>query len=166
MLRPPPPFSCIVHDTRKEHSLYEIGIILDPVSPLAQRWAPIIRTLSSLKNVFLRVFLVPTLDVSPSPVKHLYSYSFPPSLEFDDAQDEKKPTVSFEGIPGEAIVSLTIETRRRGKVVPVGDFVVERVSMNSLPVGFEAEFELRREGDASQGVGVGEQSGERVRDEL
>jgi hypothetical protein len=97
---------------RKDHALYEIGVVVDPISELAQKWAPILKTLATLQNVVLKVYLKPSVDVSSPPARTLYTSSFPARLEFDDAQELKKPVVSFAGLPAEAVVSLSVQLRR------------------------------------------------------
>lgn len=91
---------------------------MDPISELTQKWAPILKTLATLNNVVLKIYLAPSVDVSSAPGRTLHSASFPSSLEFDDAQELKKPVLSFVGLPDEAVVSLSVQLREHGSLTP------------------------------------------------
>lgn len=110
--------SAFVTGGRKDHALYEIGVVVDPISELAQKWAPILKTLATLHNVVLKVYLKPSVDVSFPPARTLYTTSFPATLEFDDAQELQKPVVSFTSLPDEAVVSLSVQLREYGTLTP------------------------------------------------
>ncbi|ORY74278.1 hypothetical protein BCR35DRAFT_306724 [Leucosporidium creatinivorum] len=139
---------------RKEHALYEIGVVVDPISELAQKWAPILKTLATLNNVVLKVYLAPSVDVSSPPARTLHTTSFPASLEFDDALELKKPVVLFAGLPDEAVVSLSVQLREYGSLTPskevqeakagqlVGEEVVYRFQPGPGPDAEEEEEEM------------------------
>lgn len=74
--------------------------------------------MATLKNVVLKIYLKPSVDVSSPPARTLRTASFPASLEFDDAQELKKPVVLFTGLPDEAVVSLSVQLREYGSLTP------------------------------------------------
>jgi UDP-glucose:glycoprotein glucosyltransferase len=107
----PPSHSAII-GPNDEDALFEIAVVLDPASELAQRWAPILQTLSTLSSVHLRLYLNPIRQLAELPIKRFYQFTFQPSLVFDAAGAEKSPAVLFEGMPEDVLLTFGMDLQR------------------------------------------------------
>lgn len=132
-----------------DSALFEIGVVVDPATELAQRWAPIIETLSSLDNVHLRLYLNPSRYLDELPIKRFYQYTFKPSLEFDaDTGIEKQPQVVFEGIPEDVLLTFAMDLQRSWLAFPkscihdLDNIRLADLSASSRTTGVKAVFEL------------------------
>lgn len=67
----------------KEKALLRITVSLDPVSNTAQKWAPILKALSSMDGIYLQIFLNPTRVLEELPIKRFYRYVLEPAPTFD-----------------------------------------------------------------------------------
>lgn len=130
-------------------ALFEIAVVIDPATELAQRWAPIIETLAALDTVHLRVYLNPTFGLSDLPIKRFYQYSFPRALEFDDVTGrELQPSVRFEGIPEDTLLTFAIDAHQswlafpRSSVHDLDNIRLEDLSESARLTGIEAVLEL------------------------
>lgn len=122
----------------EDNSLFEIGVVVDPVSELAQKWAPILQTLSTVPQVFVRVYLAPSPHNVPA--TSLHSVAFRSQLGFDAQQNIVKPSIKFEGIPAEAIVSLKIDVNDYGDLKVVSGKEVKETKATELPSEVVYEF--------------------------
>ena len=120
--------------------MFEIGVVVDPVSELAQQWAPVLKALSSLPNVFIRVYLAPSPHTVPA--SSLYSASIRSKLEFDHKQQLVKPHVTFDKIPADAIVSLSVTVNDWGLIRPLNGKDVKEMRGAELPA--EAVYEFKQ----------------------
>lgn len=144
--------------SRNEHnSLFEIGVVLDPVSELAQKWAPVIKALAAMPNVYARVFLAPSPHNAPA--SSIYSSSIRAVTEHGEAQEIVKPSVKFEGLPAEAVVSLSVDVDDWGMVRILGEEVKE-TKVTDLPSEVVYQF---RQGATPDPVPA---ASDRVKDEL
>ncbi|GAA5899753.1 Kre5p [Sporobolomyces salmoneus] len=130
-------------------ALYEIAVVVDPATELAQRWAPIIETLASLDTVHLRLYLNPTFGLAELPIKRFYQYTFQPSLRFDNVTgQELQPSVRFEGVPEDTLFTFAIDTPRswlafpKSSVHDLDNIRLEDLPESSREKGVEAVLEL------------------------
>ncbi|GAA5951905.1 hypothetical protein JCM21900_004180 [Sporobolomyces salmonicolor] len=130
-------------------ALYEIVVVVDPATELAQRWAPIIQTLASLDTVHLDVYLNPNFHLTELPIKRFYQYTFSPALEFDESTGkELQPSVRFDGIPEDVLLTFGIDAQQSWLAFPktsVHD--LDNIRLADLPEwsrkkGVEAVLEL------------------------
>lgn len=103
----------------EEDGLIEIAVVIDPATELAQRWAPIILTLSALESVHLRVYLNPSMMLREVPVKRFYQYSFSPVPTFDNFSGaEVQPAVRFAGIPEDVLLTFSTDLQQSWLAFP------------------------------------------------
>ncbi|GAA5977891.1 hypothetical protein JCM11641_006101, partial [Rhodosporidiobolus odoratus] len=137
-----------VIDQRDRGALYEVAVIVDPATELAQRWAPILETLSHLVFVHIRLYLNPAFHLDDIPIKRFYEFSFLPSLRFDEAGQEIRPGVSFENIPEDLLLTFSADVHKSWLAFPktsVHD--LDNIRLADLPSahkkeGVNAVFEL------------------------
>ncbi|KAH7018189.1 UDP-glucose:glycoprotein glucosyltransferase [Microdochium trichocladiopsis] len=101
---------------KSEHTMFEVGdaatasiqlaAVLNPVSEQCQKWASILKVLSELDGVYLRVFLNPRDRLDELPIKRFYRQVFESAPSFD-AHGKVAPSVArFTGVPSEALLNL------------------------------------------------------------
>ncbi|GAA6062062.1 hypothetical protein JCM10212_003560 [Sporobolomyces blumeae] len=141
-------YSAIIGPNEKG-ALFEIAIVVDPATELAQRWAPIIETLVSLDSVHLRLYLNPTFGLTDLPIKRFYRYLFQPRLAFDETTGaERQPSIKFEGVPEDVLLTFGIDAQQSWLAFPhasVHD--LDNIRLKDLPEwsrdeGVEAVLEL------------------------
>ncbi|KAK0716699.1 UDP-glucose:glycoprotein glucosyltransferase-domain-containing protein [Apiosordaria backusii] len=123
------------NEFKKEHTSFEVGdaskatifftAIINPASEVGQKWAPILKVLSELEGVHLRVFLNPTENVQELPIKRFYRYVLDSAPTFD--QDGKVASLSakFSGVPRDTLLVA-------GMDVPPAWLVTSKVSVDDL----------------------------------
>ncbi|PLB40912.1 putative UDP-glucose:glycoprotein glucosyltransferase [Aspergillus candidus] len=91
---------------------------IDPTSEVAQRWLPILKVLSELASVRLRLFLNPREQISELPTKRFYRYVLDSEPSFDDDGALSRPTASFSGVPIDALLTLGMDVPSPWLVAP------------------------------------------------
>lgn len=123
--------------------------MIDPAAELAQRWAPIVETLSQLNSTHVRLYLNPSLHVTEVPIKRFYQYTFQPTILFDETSgQEVQPAIRFDDIPEDVLLTFGIDTQQSWLAFPkhsVHD--LDNIRLADLPAssktsGVEAVFEL------------------------
>ncbi|GAA6009058.1 hypothetical protein JCM11491_005730 [Sporobolomyces phaffii] len=141
-------YSTIVSSSDRD-ALFEIAVVVDPATELAQRWAPIIETLASLETVHLRLYLNPSFELKELPIKRFYRYSFNPSLQFDATTGEEvQPSIRFEGIPEDTLLTFSVDAQQswlafpRSSIHDLDNIRLEDLAESSRERGVEAVLEL------------------------
>lgn len=130
-----------------ENAFLEIGMIIDPLSDAAQKWAPIIQTLSEINGVSVIIYLNPDSDLTELPLKRFYRYVFDKELRFDKATgDQIIPVAYFEDLPIEPLYTLGVETTNAWHVtVREANMDLDNILLSSLKnnqLGVSAMYEL------------------------
>lgn len=117
------------------HTAFEVGdkstasiqlvAILNPASEHGQRWVPILKTLSELEGIYLKVFLNPKEKLDELPVKRFYRYVLNSAPTFDDSGKVQGLKAEFKGLPSEALLNV-------GMDVPPAWLVASKVSVHDL----------------------------------
>jgi UDP-glucose:glycoprotein glucosyltransferase len=113
--------------TKGDNSTAIIQIVasVDPATELAQKWIPILKTLSDMDGVHLKLFLNPKEMLQELPVKRFYRYLLDSRPTFNDNGDVVDLEAHFSGIPKEALLNL-------GMDVPPSWLVAPRESIHDL----------------------------------
>ena len=91
---------------------------IDPISELAQRWIPMLKVLSDIDGVHLRLFLNPKEKIQELPIKRFYRYVLESKPSFDGEGMLRKPQATFEGLPKEALLNLGLDVPPAWLVAP------------------------------------------------
>lgn len=92
-------------------SFLEIGMIIDPLSETAQKWVPMINTLTELDGVSVIIYLNPVNGLEELPLKRFYRYVFDNEPHFDPVTGAQTiPTAYFAELPVEPLYTLGVET--------------------------------------------------------
>ena len=135
------------------HTAIEVGDIstatiqmvclVDPASQQGQKWIPIIKVLSKLDGVYLKLFLNPKERLQELPVKRFYRYVLESEPSFDDAGTLRNPSASFTGVPQEALLTVGMDIPPAWLVaskVSVHD--LDNIKLSSIKTDVEALYEL------------------------
>lgn len=95
-----------------------LAVALDPASEAAQRWLPILKVLSELAGVQLKIFLNPKEEISELPVKRFYRYVLQSEPSFTSDGSLSRPGASFSGVPVEALLTLGMDVPPSWLVAP------------------------------------------------
>ncbi|KAJ7651981.1 glycosyltransferase family 24 protein [Mycena polygramma] len=89
-------------------ALYEIAVILDPLSEMAQKWSSLLEWLSYIPDMYIKVYTNPATH-QEIPLKRFYRYALLPSLAFDADGAEIPAQAIFDGLPIEPIYTLGMD---------------------------------------------------------
>ncbi|PWN22586.1 hypothetical protein BCV69DRAFT_311378 [Microstroma glucosiphilum] len=143
-----------------KHCLFEVGnrstarlrfqAIVNPLAERTQRWASIFRLLSSLPDVHLEVIMNPQHTSSEMPLKRFYRFSAPKALAFDDAGQEIAPTLSFNDLPQDAVLTMGLEappawlTMASEAVYDLDNILLRDVPEDGREAGVLAVYDLKQ----------------------
>ncbi len=123
----------------------QVVVAIDPASEIAQRWIPILKVLSELDGVHLKLFMNPGERIQELPVKRFYRHvlAATPSFELDGSL--RSPTAHFEGVPKEALLNLAMDVPPSWLVAPKEcNYDLDNIKLSSLKNGadIDAVYEL------------------------
>ena len=98
---------------------------IDPTSQVAQRWIPILKVLSQLSGVHLKLFLNPRERIQELPIKRFYRHVLDAEPSFTESGDARGLEAEFHGIPKEALLNLALD-------VPPAWLVAPKASIHDL----------------------------------
>lgn len=137
------------------HTSFEVGdkstatiqfvALIDPASEQGQKWAPVLKVLSELEGVYMRIFLNPKAGLSELPVKRFYRYVLGSAPAFDEQGKVKALSATFSGIPSEALLTA-------GMDVPPAWLVSSKFSVDDLDNLKLREIKNRRGVDRVEAV--------------
>ncbi|KAF5002196.1 hypothetical protein FDECE_10687 [Fusarium decemcellulare] len=108
-----------------ETASIHIAGLLNPTSEQGQRWAPILKVLSELDGVYLKLFMNPKEVTGELPIKRFFRYVLDSKPSFDEAGHVKGPKATFKGLPSEALLTA-------GMDVPPAWLVASKASVHDL----------------------------------
>ena len=123
----------------------QVVAAIDPASEIAQRWIAILKVLSELDGVYLRLFLNPRERIQELPVKRFYRHVLASKPSFDDDGSLRSAGAHFEGIPKEALLNLAMDVPASWLVAPKEcTYDLDNIKLSSLPNGanINAIYEL------------------------
>lgn len=117
-------------------AIFQIVASIDPATELAQKWIPILKTLSDMNGVHLKLFLNPKPMLQELPVKRFYRYLLDSKPTFKSDGFVGSLKAHFSGIPKEALLNLGMDVPPSWLVAPeesVHD--LDNIKLSSLPAG-------------------------------
>lgn len=75
----------VIESGSMESATFQVVASVDPASEMAQKMVPVLKVLSEMEGVYLRIYLNPQRMVSELPVKRFYRHVLKSAPEFDDA---------------------------------------------------------------------------------
>ncbi|KAI1483752.1 glycosyltransferase family 24 protein [Daldinia eschscholtzii] len=117
--------------------------VINPASEIGQKWAPILKVLSQLDGVYMRIFLNPREKIEELPVKRFYRYVLESAPSFDETGRVKALGATFKGLPSEALFNLGMDVPPAWLVaakISVHD--LDNLKLSSIKTDVEAIYEL------------------------
>ncbi|KAF4121615.1 hypothetical protein GMORB2_2023 [Geosmithia morbida] len=140
-----------------ESSSVHIVGLLNPLSEQGQRWAPIIKVLSELKGVYVKLFLNPKENIAELPVKRFFRYILQSAPSFNEDGSLKTPNATFKGLPSEALLTAAMHVPPAWLVAPkVSVHDLDNIKLSTVKGDVEAVYELEHiliEGHSRQTTG-------------
>ena len=125
---------------KKDNAIFQIVASIDPASEQAQRWLPILNTLSDMDGTYLELFLNPKQMLQELPVKRFYRYLLgsKPRFNADGSVDNFK--AQFKGIPKKALLNLGMDVPPSWLVAPKESIHdLDNIKLSSLPAGADID---------------------------
>jgi len=116
-------------------AIVQIVASIDPATELAQRWIPILKTLSEMDGVYLKLFLNPKQMLQELPVKRFYRYLLDSKPAFNKDGSVDSLEAHFSGIPKEALLNLGMDVPPSWLVAPEESIHdLDNIKLSLLPV--------------------------------
>jgi UDP-glucose:glycoprotein glucosyltransferase len=117
-------------------AIFQIVASIDPATEQAQKWVPILNTLSEMDGVHLKLFLNPKQMLQELPVKRFYRYLFDSKPTFNEDGSVDNLEAHFSGIPKEALLNLGMDIPPSWLVAPEESIHdLDNIKLSSLPTG-------------------------------
>ena len=91
---------------------------IDPTSQIAQRWIPILRVLSELEGIHLKLYLNPKEKMQELPIKRFYRHVLDSTPSFTDDGELRGMQATFDRLPREALLNLALDVPPAWVVAP------------------------------------------------
>ena len=128
-----------------ETSSIHLVASIDPTSEIAQRWIPILKVLSELNGVHLKLYLNPREKMKELPVKRFYRHVLDATPTFTQDGDLRDLKATFSGLPKDALLNLALDVPPAWLVAPkesVHDLDNIKLSALKEGVDVDATYEL------------------------
>ncbi|OKL60766.1 hypothetical protein UA08_04275 [Talaromyces atroroseus] len=126
--------------TNTDDASINIVAAVDPTSELSQKWVPILKTLSELAGVNVRIFLTPNKQMKELPIKRFYRQVLEAKPSFDEDGSLARPGASFRGLPQDALLTLGMDVAPSWLVAPkesVHD--LDNIKLSALKEGSDVD---------------------------
>ncbi|CCU82919.1 UDP-glucoseglycoprotein glucosyltransferase precursor [Blumeria hordei DH14] len=152
---------------KSNHTAIEIGnpetsdiqftVILDPASHQGQRWVAILKVLSELQGVYMKLFLNPKERLTELPVKRFYRFVLESKPSFDSNGEVKATRATFKDMPQSALMTIGMDLPPTWLVAPkVSVHDLDNIKLSSVKIDVEAIYELEHiliEGHCHEAIG-------------
>ncbi|KNG45048.1 glycosyltransferase family 24 protein [Stemphylium lycopersici] len=120
----------------QEKAVFQIVASVDPATELAQKWVPILKTLSDMEGVHLKLFLNPRQMLQELPVKRFYRYVLEARPHFNSDGSVGSLKAHFSGIPKEALLNLGMDVPPSWLVAPEESiYDLDNIKLSTIPAG-------------------------------
>ena len=123
-----------------ETSSIHLVASIDPTSEIAQRWIPILKVLSELNGVHLKLYLNPKEKMKELPVKRFYRHVLDARPTFTEEGDLRDLKATFSGLPKDALLNLALDVPPAWLVAPkesVHD--LDNIKLSALKEGVDVD---------------------------
>lgn len=130
----------VITVSNSEDPAINVAVVLDPASETAQRWLPILKVLSELAGVQLKIFLNPKDELKELPVKRFYRYVLESEPSFTTDGSLSRPGASFTGVPVEALLTLGMDVPSPWLVAPKESvYDPDNIKLSALKTGVNVD---------------------------
>lgn len=106
-------------------AVLQINALINPVSEVAQKWSSILKVLSQMEGISVRIFLNPPTLLQELPIKRFYRHVLEAKPKFNEAGRVLSPRASFRKLPEDSLLTLGLD-------VPPSWLVTPKVSIHDL----------------------------------
>lgn len=110
--------STMIQTGDEDTSSIHLVASIDPTSEIAQRWIPILKVLSELNGVHLKLYLNPREKMKELPVKRFYRHVLDARPTFTQEGDLRNLKATFSGLPKDALLNLALDVPPAWLVAP------------------------------------------------
>ncbi|KAM5363345.1 hypothetical protein ACJZ2D_012086 [Fusarium nematophilum] len=126
-----------------ETASIHIAGLLNPTSEQGQRWAPILKVLSELDGVYLKLFMNPREVTGELPIKRFFRYVLDSQPSFDESGHVKGPKATFKGLPSEALLTAGMDVPPAWLVASKASVHdLDNIKLSSVKTDIDATYEL------------------------
>jgi UDP-glucose:glycoprotein glucosyltransferase len=123
-----------IHVSTTEDPSIQIVAAIDPASEVVQAWIPILKTLSEMHGVDLKIFMNPRERVLELSIKRFYRQVLDSAPVFDESGALRRPQATFAGIPEEALLNLGMDVPASWLVAPKEcSYDLDNIKLSSVP---------------------------------
>ncbi|OXG53132.1 UDP-glucose:glycoprotein glucosyltransferase [Cryptococcus neoformans] len=129
----------------EDMSLLKVAVVVNPLSEQAQKWSPLIQTLSEMDHVFVSVYLEPEALMEEVKLKRFYRTSVPSRLTFDVDGAAIAPGLTFNDLPSNPIYTLGLDTPPSWIVSPrTSPYDLDNLLLSSTSSPVAVTFQLKQ----------------------
>lgn len=124
--------------------VFEIAVVVDPVSRGAQKVGPILSVLYEVLNCNIKVYLNCVEKNSDMPLKSFYRFVLEPELQFGpDGQISAGPVARFNNMPTSVLLTQNMHVPENWLVEVVrSPYDLDNIRLDDVGSGVHSEFEL------------------------
>ncbi|KIX00898.1 uncharacterized protein Z518_09963 [Rhinocladiella mackenziei CBS 650.93] len=125
--------------------IIQIVAVIDPASEVVQPWVPILKTLSQLDGVSVKIFLNPKDRLTELPVKRFFRQVISAEPRFNADGSLENPNASFTRVPKDTLFNLGMLVPPSWLVAPKSSiYDLDNIKLSSLGDGenIDALYEL------------------------
>ncbi|KAK9255881.1 UDP-glucose:glycoprotein glucosyltransferase-domain-containing protein [Lipomyces tetrasporus] len=128
-----------------DNAALKMVAILNPSSEFTQKYSPILKALSEIDSVVIRVYLNPALTVDEMPIKRFYRSAISSTPTFACDGSLMEPEAIFKDIPSDVLLTLGMDVPSAWLVTPhVSKYDLDNIILSSVSESkLEAEYLLR-----------------------
>jgi len=137
--------STMIHIKSDAEPTVQIVAAIDPASEIAQSWTPILKTLSEMDEVDVKIFLNPREMLQELPVKRFYRNVISSAPAFHANGSLVVPQATFSAIPEQVLFNLGLVVPPAWLVSPEESiYDLDNIKLSSVPAGqnVDALYEL------------------------
>ena len=123
-----------------ETSSIHLVAAIDPTSQIAQRWLPILKVLSELSGVHLKLYLNPRERMQEIPIKRFYRHVLHAKPAFNEEGELLSLQATFDRLPKDALLNLALDVPPAWLVAPkesVHD--LDNIKLSALKEGADVD---------------------------
>lgn len=139
---------------KSNHTAIEIGdattanirivATIDPASQVSQRWIPILKVVSEMEGVYVKLFLNPRDRLSEIPIKRFYRYVVESKPSFNPDGSLRNIQAEFKGVPREALLTVGMDVPAPWLVAPKDSIHdLDNIKLSSIKGDVHAMYELQ-----------------------
>jgi hypothetical protein len=130
-----------VKQTKKSDTL-QVVVILNPLSSLAQKVAPLLNIFYKHFEFNVLMVLNPQLNIGEAPLKNWYRYVLQPELEFEKGEIVS-PLAHFKQLPPNVVLTMNMDVQETWLVgLTYSPFDLDNIKVSEIPPTLTARYQL------------------------